>query len=332
MAMEFLLRTRHPELNLTFVRQGDPYSGTFATCIEGLPKWLDDFKPTLVFFQYGANDSQKGNAGLDEMKANMVKCFDKVKSSNANVLFITPQAVDAKKEPVMSKEYDQYADAMLAFGKEKSWQMIDTHHPLDVFYRNVQKDDPTFVFTEFFTHPCCSGYMAWGFYQYELLNPPPATSAVEITASGKLTGSTKCKISDVSAGKDTLSFIRSDEILPIMPVCDLPMRQYVPLEKCSRYMLTVSGLSDGQYDVLCDGKPVGSCDATTLSAGVNLNTLLLDSKNPAPWNDLADEIYKACARKLLITSSDQMRDPSSKIGTTHWRFEIKRGTAEQASK
>jgi len=327
MAMEFLLRTRHPELNLTFVRQGNPANGTFATCFDGLPKWLSDFKPTVVFFQYGGNDTRKGEAGLDELKAGMVKCYDKVKAANANILFIVPQAVDAKKEPEMAKAFDLYVDNMLAFGKEKAWQMVDTHHPLDAFYRSVQKDNPAFVFTEFHSHLCAPGYMAWGYIQYDLLNPPAATSSAEITAAGKVVSTTKCKITDVKADRDTLSFTRSDEILPIMPANDLPMRQYVPLEKCSKYLLIVSGLQDGHYDVLCEGKPVGNCDAKALAAGVNLNTLLLDTKNPAPWAALADELYKACAHKLLISSSDQRSDPFTKIGATHWHFEIKRSVS-----
>jgi hypothetical protein len=323
-AMEFLLRTRHPELNLTFMRQGNPANGTFATCFDGLPKWLSDFKPTIVFFQYGGNDTRKGDAGLDEMRANMVKCYDKVKSTNANIFFITPQAVDAKKEPEMAKIFDTYVENMLAFGKEKNWQMVDTHRPLDVFYRSVQKDNPAFVFTEYHSHLCAPGYMAWGFIQYDLLNPPAAVSSAEIDASGKVIATTKCKISDVNASSESLSFTRSDEILPIMPASDLPMRQYAPLEKCSKYMLTVSGLPDGKYDVLCESKPVGTCDAKALAAGVNLNTLLLDSKKPAPWAAFADEIYKACAHKLLISSSDQKSDPFTKIGSTHWRFEIRK--------
>src|ERR1700709_603361 len=43
--MEFLLRTRHPELNLTFGRSTTG-GGTFLTGIKNLPVWLGDFKPT----------------------------------------------------------------------------------------------------------------------------------------------------------------------------------------------------------------------------------------------------------------------------------------------
>ena len=47
--MEFLLRTRHPELKLTFKRYSTG-GGTFATGLQNLDKWLADGKPTVVFF------------------------------------------------------------------------------------------------------------------------------------------------------------------------------------------------------------------------------------------------------------------------------------------
>src|SRR5947208_17059427 len=61
--MEFLLRTRHPKLNLTFKKYSTG-GGTFGTGLATLDKWLDDGKPTLVFFNYGSNDAGAGEKGL----------------------------------------------------------------------------------------------------------------------------------------------------------------------------------------------------------------------------------------------------------------------------
>src|SRR4028118_409703 len=49
--IEFLLRTRHPDLNLRFQRFTTG-SGTFHTALQNLDKWLGEFKPTLVVFNY----------------------------------------------------------------------------------------------------------------------------------------------------------------------------------------------------------------------------------------------------------------------------------------
>jgi len=322
--MEFLLRTRHPELNLTFARYGDPSNGTFATCLVGLSKWLPEFKPTVVFFQYGGNDTRQGEAGLPSMRSNMEACVNKAKEFGARVLVITPQAVDEKKEPDMSKIFRTYAENMLAFGGEKNWDMVDTHHPLDRFYHAVQKDTPAFVFTEYHSHLCPQGYLAWGFYQYELLNAPAAESAVELSAAGKIISTTHCSVENATVQNGGISFVRCDEILPILPAKDLPPRECVPMEKLSRYVLKIAGLADSKYSIFCEGKPIGSCDAKALAAGVNLNSLLLDSKNAAPWADLANELYMGCAHKLGLSSTDQHSALFAKIGKTRWQFDVKR--------
>src|SRR5262245_19432556 len=65
--MEFLLRTRHPELGLTF-KKFSTGGGTFATGHQNLDKWLEEFKPTVVFLNYGGNDAGAGEKGLATYK------------------------------------------------------------------------------------------------------------------------------------------------------------------------------------------------------------------------------------------------------------------------
>lgn len=90
----------------------------------------------------------------------------------------------------------------------------------------------------------------------------------------------------------------------------LPSRKFVPLEKYSRYMLKIEGLDAGEYDVSCDGKPIGRATDKELAAGVNLNTLLLDSKNPAPWGELVKALW--LGKRL------------DEIGKTQWKFRVEK--------
>jgi len=55
-------------------------------------------------------------------------------------------------------------------------------------------------------------------------------------------------------------------------------------------MLKIGGLAAGNYALSADGKPIGTASEKQLAEGVNLNSLLLDSKNTAPWNDLLKDI------------------------------------------
>ena len=61
--VEFLLRTRHPGLGLRF-RRFSTGGGTFATGLEHLGGWLDEFRPTVVVFNYCGNDAGAGRRGL----------------------------------------------------------------------------------------------------------------------------------------------------------------------------------------------------------------------------------------------------------------------------
>ena len=134
-------------------------------------------------------------------------------------------------------------------------------------------------------------YIAWGCYLYLGLQTTPPECSATLSADGNVTATKRCKIVDVERGDGKLAFTRLDEILPILPPGPLPPRQHVPLEKVSPYLLRVTGLPAGKYEVRCEGKRLGVIDAAALAEGVNFNTVLLDSKEVAPWEDLAKQLW-----------------------------------------
>jgi lysophospholipase L1-like esterase len=312
--VEFLLRTRHPDTRLEF-KSFTTGGGTFATGLQNLEKGLADYKPTVVVFNYGGNDAGAGEKGLPTFKENMTKAYDRVKASGARVVFTTHQAGDVRKagEAALARR-KLYAETMLGFGKEKGWTVIDVHHPLEDLQRNGQKDDEAYTILKDTIHLTNPAYVAWGYYLYEGLNPPSAVSHAALSADGKVTKAVGCKVEDVKAEANGLSFTRADAVLPILPPEALPPRKPVPVEKHSAYLLTATGLPDGDYEVRCEGKPIGTVDAKALAAGVNLNTLLLDAKRPAPWEALAKDLWAAKA--------------TEQVGKTRWRFEVRKAPPE----
>jgi len=73
-------------------------------------------------------------------------------------------------------------------------------------------------------------------------------------------------------------------------------------------MLTITDLEPGDYEIRCEDKLIGKAEAKALAAGVNLNSLLLESGQTAPWDALAKQIWQG---KSL-----------EQIGQTRWRFEV----------
>ncbi|HLX64686.1 MAG TPA: GDSL-type esterase/lipase family protein [Planctomycetota bacterium] len=422
--MEFLLRTRHPELKLTFTRNTTG-GGTFLTGIKNLPVWLGDFHPTYVLFNYGGNDAAAGQKGIAQFHLNMQKCLEIAQEAGARVEFTAPQSGDVRCTAQLPFDNRKlYAEDMAALARANHWVVYDTHHPLETFQLGSQRDVQDFTMNRDRIHLTDCGYVAWGFYLYDEMNPPTVESRAELSADGKVVSAKNCAITNVIAANGVIEFTRADRVLPLLPpdpipagnsllknlpttpgaaagmamkdaIKDLyktpstapkssdpsaaaqsapalankanealslsihestndgpptsvgaavagavnssnatpakpgtppfkipaaqvtyaakfgallPSRKLVPLEKYSRYMLQIGGLPPGQYEVSCEGKPVGRASEKELAAGVNLNTLLLDAKNPAPWGEWLKDIW--VGKRL------------EEIGKTAWKFRV----------
>ena len=108
------------------------------------------------------------------------------------------------------------------------------------------------------------------------LKAPGLVSSSTIDAkTGTAKDSVQCKIENVKAAGDTLSFDRLDEALPF-PIPDNARPALTVLDSIanlSQYMLTVSGLKAGKYDVNVDGVKVATVSSAELAKGWNMGLL-----------------------------------------------------------
>ncbi len=301
--VEFLLRIHHPGRGLQF-RRFTTGGGTFATGLESLKGWLDEFRPTV------GNDAGAGREGLARFKDTMERCVAEAREHGARVLLVTPQAADVRRSGAeAAARRTLYAETMLAFGRERGWTVIDVHHPLEAMQRANERDEPAYTILKDTIHLTDAAYVGWGFFAYDRLDLPLTRSDAVLTAAGQVTAAEHCEIRDVVSDEGGVTFTRIDEVLPILPPSPLPPRLSVPLEAQSRYLLKVTGLATGDYEIKCEGQPIGTVDAGTLAVGVNLNSLLLDGQRDAPWRSLTQAIWEG---KRL-----------DEIGKTRWRFEVR---------
>ncbi len=307
---EFLLQTRHPELDLKFQRFTTG-GGTFATGLEHLDEWLSEFDPTVVVFNYGGNDAGAGRKGLAQFHKNMDDCIEKVQDSGARVILVTPQAADVRRsgaQPAANRTL--YAESMLSLGRQRGLTVIDVHHPLDLLQRAGEQADADYTILKDKIHLTNPAYVAWGYFFYDALNLPLVRSEAVLSADGEVLATENCEIANVNSGENSIAFTRLDQVLPILPPGPLPPRLYVPLESHSLYRLSVTGFESGAYEIRCEGQILGVADADALGVGVNLNALLLESGKPAPWDDLAQSVWEGKDLNL--------------IGKTRWKFEIRK--------
>ena len=130
----------------------------------------------------------------------MEKCVAKAEAAGARVVLVTPQAADVRKSGEEAAARRRlYAETMLAFGKEKGWPVVDTHHPLEALQREGEKADKDYSILKDKIHLTDPGYVAWGFFLYERLTPPECESNAVLTADGKVTKATRCTVEDVKA-------------------------------------------------------------------------------------------------------------------------------------
>jgi hypothetical protein len=308
--VEFLLRTRHPELDLTFQRFTTG-GGTFGTGLQHFDEWLGDYKPNVIIYNYGGNDAGAGREGLPRFLDEMTRSVERAETLGARVVLSTPQAADVRKsgvEPAAKRTL--YAETMLSFGRNRGWNVLDVYHPLDVLQRANQALDPSFTILKDNIHLTDPAYIAWGLFAYDRLDLPLARSEAVLSSNGTVTATENCTIEDLSATDGGLSFTRLDSVLPILPPVPLPPRLSVPLEDHSRYLLTVTGLPAGDYEIRYEDKPIGVVTAETLATSVNLNSLLLDQRREAPWTPTATKLWDG-------------QDPDQ-IGKTRWRFEVRK--------
>jgi lysophospholipase L1-like esterase/pimeloyl-ACP methyl ester carboxylesterase len=155
---------------------------------ERLDRVLAKTKPNLVVACYGMNDGIYFPLKDDRFQAfkdGMVKLREKAKAAGAEVVHVTPPTFDPVpiKERVLpaglkaypqpfegyNRVLDRYSEWLLS-QREKGWQVIDIHGPMNEALRQRREVDPAFAFAKDGVHPNAEGHWvmtqqilkAWG--------------------------------------------------------------------------------------------------------------------------------------------------------------------------
>jgi hypothetical protein len=136
------------------------------------------------------------------------------------------------------------------------------------------------------------GQLAMGFAVLKGLGAPAEVSSAEVDAAGaKLVRAAGCQVTDVRSKGREVQFSRLDDGLPFNYGIFYGLNyRYVPVpDELSRYLLTVTGLPAGRYEVTADGRSAGAFTAAQLAAGVNVASRTADPWQPGgPWNAQAN--------------------------------------------
>ena len=296
--------SRFPKWNITFRNSGiggDTSGG-------GNGRFKRDVlvhNPTAMTVDFGMNDGGYrafDEAGFKRYMTGLTGMADQAKAANIRVAWATPSPVEkAGQTGSALQDYNEtlekYSAGVGQIAEKYQGLFVDQFHPFIKIIDKARAADPkNIIGGGDAVHPGPPGQavMAWGILKG--LNFPTLVSSAEIDAAGaKAVKVEKCDVSNVAAKDGGISFTRHDEALPFFPVDARPILKWEPIDQdLNQYMLKVTGLAEGKYEIHVDGVKVGEHTAAELAGGLNI---VGDVLSAGPIADHAKTVFIAVVEK-----------------------------------
>jgi hypothetical protein len=144
------------------------------------------------------------------------------------------------------------------------------------------------------------------------LGAPAVVSSASIDADGpKVLAASGCRLTNLSGASDSgrLEFDRLDDGLPVnFGVFGALQFRYVPIpDELDRYMLTLKSLAPGRYDVLADGRALGTFTDRQLAGGISIASATADGWEPGgPWDAEAAILIHLTDARDRVDQADRL--------------------------
>lgn len=292
--VEDFFYTRYPKLRLHFRNAG--VSGDRAA--DALNRFDDDiasFKPTIATVLLGMNDGAYTDFNPEIFKTyaqDMTKLLDKLDALKVRVFLMSPTMFDHQafeqmvaKDPARgkNKKPDNYNAVLAYFGKwgqeqarKRGYGFIDLFGPLNKLTTEGRVKDPNFTLIADAIHPAGDGQFVMAYSIIEAFGETGSVWSIMGTpaaAGWKVNASPGSAVTATSGepGK-TLTFTLQPKCLPwaVLEEAKLGATLTAAGHRKSGEVLTVNGLQPGRYDVLENGRLVGTWDHITLGKKIEL--------------------------------------------------------------
>jgi lysophospholipase L1-like esterase len=143
--LETLLRSRHPDKNITFRNLGWSGDTVFGHArsyfdppekgFERLDKIVHELKPTVIFISYGMGESFDGEAGLPAFRQGFERLLDMLKDLDARTVILGPTRHEDLGPPLPDPAAHNaslrlYADALKEIAASRGHRFIDLYEAL----------------------------------------------------------------------------------------------------------------------------------------------------------------------------------------------------------
>ncbi|MCH8529188.1 MAG: GDSL-type esterase/lipase family protein [Kiritimatiellae bacterium] len=285
--------TRFPDQRLTWLNAG--ISGdTAAGAVQRLEWDVLEREPDHVVIMFGINDIDmitlyheqtpeklaEREARIEQYTASMEELIVRLKNEGIGVIICTPSPYEETAE--MDADVYEGANAAVTRCARISLELaarhdvpaVDFNGPMNAINADFQKTNPgfTLIGTDR-VHPGATGNLVMAHLFLKAQGLSGTVSDIVIDArDGVLTSADNSDVSDLKAATDHVAFTALEKALPV-PLQGGERRgaQLVPFQsELNRQMLTITGLADGQYELLIDGEEVGRWWQDDFAAGINL--------------------------------------------------------------
>jgi lysophospholipase L1-like esterase len=309
---------RYPQRKVRFLNAGIG-GDTAAGGLKRLERDVFANGATLLTVAYGINDIGWGVHADEAHKRTYLEAVRGIVEAcrkRGVRVFVCSAAVTAQ-DPNQSEDgfLQRMCDEGMALSRSLGGQAIDVQRTMRAIQKKIwaanettaDKTKHTTLHAADGVHLNELGQLAMAFALLKGLGAPADVSAVRIDAGGpKLLEARGCAVTDLARKDGVLEFTRLDEGLPLNNGLFFGLNfRFIPIpDDLNRYLLAVTNLPEDRYEVVADGRGVGTFTARQLATGVNIASSTPDAWQPGgPWNAQANILQALTdARHNLATA------------------------------
>ena len=298
--VENYTRLRFPDRKVHFINAG--WGGdTAAGGLQRLERDVFDRGATVLIVAYGINDigwglkadAEHKRIYLDAIRGIVEKCKARKVRVYIGSAAITTEDPDKAEHGFLQSMCDEGMDVARTMGEHT----IDIQRTMRRIQRNVlaanaatpPKDRATLHAADGI-HLSDLGQLAMAFAILKGLGAPAEVSTVALDARGpRVVFAANCRVTNLACdpASGRIEFDRHDDGLPVnFGLFGALQFRYVPIpDELNRYILAMTDLPPGRYQVTADGRALGTFTEKQFAAGLNIASATADGWQPGgPWD------------------------------------------------
>jgi lysophospholipase L1-like esterase len=290
---------RFPERRVRFVNAGKG-GDTASSADQRLERDVFGRGATVVTVALGVNDIGWGMRADAEHKRlyldGLRTIIERCQARKVRVFICSPAITAEAPDKAENGFLQRMADEGFALATSLGAGTIDVQRPMREVQRRIveanakEKDAKKHVQLHAAdgVHLNELGQLAMAYALLKGLGAPADVSFARIDAnSGKVMMASSCAISNITRMTNGIAFTRLDEGLPLnLGILSGLNHRWVSIpDGLNQYLLAVTDLPAGQYEIHVEGRKLGRVSAERLARGLNISSMTADGWEPGgPWD------------------------------------------------